>query len=584
MKRHTVYLEESVEPYLAFDEHTGDLLAYQEKMLHYVLPSQNEAFLRHIQAACVFLDTIYSLIYERACREASYGQGGTASRLSLLMNVESEVEEREVILQTLRLDQVCEVFFRWHTDFVQRGETMTGLYAVNYFLSWGCCVRAFHLVVYRDEEKLQAYAEIRAREHRYCQMVSRRENVFITDAPLIEYSISDLWNSMRIFLQSLYTYSYCKPMRSYVYALFFRYGDLLSAQQQEGEHVELDDIYDNPLFVTFHSTPQPVSLDAEEDDETLLSEAFDAYKQLGIVANEHYTIHNEFLYQGEALFYYQLRRIQLSDDLIRYHAQPGKAIRVLYPSHAKRIEWLKFATEQWCAMCVQISTDTCLRKHLIEQYTETRVDMHLYHGERERYRRQFPSATCDARAILQNIRPLAMTMVNATQHHVLRDIVVAFKNDYLDAIQQQFGTVDSVEFEKEALERGLDSWCTFTFEQEALLLTKLSTALFFDSQAVPELRAMEAAFILEELVPLQSVEEAVFLKRKSTAWPIFLKLVRLYYVVDPVSNHVFKSLFFVEAYFVWLSLCKHRGLLKKETSLHPELLAPLKKLNTMLQF
>lgn len=622
MKRHTVYFEENEEPYMAFDE-GNDVVAYQQKMLTFVVPSENEAFLKHIQGASAFLDEIYTLLYERACKKQAYMEGG-ASRLSLLMNGDkgnSDDEEREVALDILRFDQICDVFFRWHTDVVLRGETMTGMYAVNYFLTWGCFVRAFHLVVYHDEAKLLAYATKTAHKDRYCQMVNRHENVFTTDAMLVEYSIGDLWNSMRIILPSLYTYTYCKPMRAYIYALFFRYGDLLSVQQQQQQQGEtessdyLNAIFDNPLFRTIHSVPQLLGNDADEQDEIAetakrsqrqaekndeddssededgLLEAFDAYKNISIPVNKYYSIRNEFLYQGESLYYHQLRRIQISDDLIRYHTQQqaqNKAITIHYPSRTARLDFLKLATEEWCAACVAISTNTYLRKTLIEQYMGTRTEMYLYHGERERYKRQFPASTCEARDILVGIRPLAMTLINSSQHLVIRDIFVAFKTAYLEGIKQQFGNLDSAEYEKDAFEYGLDDWCTFNFEQEVLLLTKLSTTLCFDFEKVTEIKSMSASFILEELVTLQSIENSVFLKRKSKkrgkVWPIFLKLVRLYYVIDPVNDRIFKSLFFVEAYFVWIALSMHHGLLKNSSVLPPELLPPLKKLNTMLQF
>lgn len=599
---------------MAFGEN-DDIVAYQHEMLTFVVPSENEAFLKHIQAASAFLDEIYMRLYQRACKKAeNERKRGKVSRISLLLNNTGndidEDDEEDDALDAVRMDQVCGVFFRWHTDIMLRGETMTGMYAVNYFLSWGCFVRAFHLVVYGNEEKLEAYASKRARQDRYCQMVSRRENVFHTDDMLIEYSINDLWTSMRIILTSLYTYTYCKPMRAYIYALFFRYGDLLSVQQSEDL---VDAVFDNPLFRTFHSVPQLMGIDAEEqddieeakrrekalekeeDDEDALIEAFDAYKKISIPVNKSYSIQNEFLYQGEALYYHQLRRIQLSDDLIRFHSQQAtsnKALTINYPSRSKRIDFLKFATEAWCAMTVAISTDSYLRKPLIEQYTAKRIDMHLYHGERERYKRQFPESTCEARDILVGARPLAMSLINNSQHMVLRDMIVAFTKEYLVAIEHQFGGLDTAEYEKAALEYGLDDWCTFTFEQEVLLLTRLSTTLYFDFQAVPNVKKMNTCFILEELVSLQSIEESVFLKRsgdssssikRNAQWPIFLKLMRIYYVIDSVTNQVFKSLFFVEAYFVWLALCRHHGLLKSDELIHVELLPPLKKLNTMLQ-
>jgi hypothetical protein len=416
-------------------------------------------------------------------------------------------------------------------------------------------------------------------------------------------------------------------MRLYIYALFFRYGDLLSVQQ---DATIVDDVFDNPLFITFHSVPQLMGVDAEEaelaeealhrakmleqeeedggGDESAYLDEFDAYKKIGIAANRSYTINNEFLYQGEALFYHQLRRLKISGDLTRYHLEqhPEKElITINYEKHRmKRLDFIKFAMDKWCAMCASIAVDKYLRKPVIEKYTVTRVEMHLFHGERERYKRQYPESNCEANDILTAARPLVMNAINSNQKVVLADLIIAFKNEYLAGVEYQFGSILSKlpasEYEKEALEKGLDHWCTFNFEQEALLLTKLITKLFFQFHNVTEVRNMDNAFLLEELVSLERIEETVFLKRKAKlndngerkkgckVWPIFLKLIRVYYVIDKESNRVFKSLFFVEAFLVWLAISERQGLLRNgednHKAIHSELVAPLKKLNSMLQF
>jgi hypothetical protein len=103
---------------------------------------------------------------------------------------------------------------------------------------------------------------------------------------------------------------------------------------------------------------------------------------------------------------------------------------------------------------------------------------------------------------------------------------------------------------------------------------------------VKRLTKFDDAFVLEELVSLQRVEEAIFLDGKETTttktWPVFLKLMRLYYVVDTVKKKVFRSLFFVEAYFVWLCLCVRQGVLTMSV-LHPKLLDLVQKLNDLIQ-
>lgn len=618
MKRHSVYLDEEEEPYLAFEE-GDDPLVYQQQMDTFIIPSENEAFLRHIQATSAFLDRIYTMLYEREWRKKRESEGNPLS--FLMNNVESDDDEGEMqdtLLETLRLDRVCDVLFRWHTDIVARGETMTGLYAINYFLTWGSYVRAFHLFICLDEAKLEVYATKKVREHAYCQIVNQRENIFITEECFIDYRVSLLWNSMRIILPSLYNDPYSRPMRSYIYSLFFRYGDLLSLQQEEDEEHMLDDIYNNPLFVTFHSIPQLMGLDADEadaqqdaekrrlhsnraqteeeeeeeedeDDAAAMLEEFDAYKKIRIPANKSYSINNEFLYQGEGLFYYQLRRLRLSDDLIRYHgSQAEKRITINY-GKLNRLEFVKLMTEKWSVAMAAISCDTYLRQPLMEQYTAKRIDMHLYHGERERYKRQFPASTCESRDVLTGVRPQAMNFISDTQNTVLRDMFIAFKNAYLLLMDKQFSSSQTGDYEKEAIENGLLYWSTVRLEQETQLLTKLGTCLYFGLHKIPNHNMMSEAFILEEMVTLQHIEDYAFLKRRtggtSKVWPVFIKLMRFYYVIDTKSNKIFKSLFFVESYFVWLALCNHCGLFnKKESAIHPELLTTLKKLNTMIHF
>lgn len=479
---------------------------------------------------------------------------------------------------------------------------MTGLYAVSYFVSWSAFVRAFHLMICAQSEKATFYAHSTVSQHPYCEMAAKRFHVKVSDAPIIEYSVGDLWNSMRAIMGTLYIYSFSLPMRNYIYALFLRYGDLLSIQQQD-QGQDIHAIFDDPRFVSYHATPQAVNNDemesvvVEEEEEAgsddegevaedLGVEDFDAFKKLRITVNPSYSLTNEFLFEGELIFYHQLCRIQLSGDLHAMGQEASMAITIAYTPQLKRLDFLKLALEQWYLMSSELSRDTYLNKTLMEQYTKQRIAMHLYHGDKERYKRQFPTSTCEARDVLLEVRPLRMTQLNETQGLVLGDLLHAFKTEYGIALHNMahlFAETNSVE--DHALQHGYEQWVMLQYEQEALLLTKLCSALFLELQAVSTHKIMKEAFILEELVSLHDIEEVLFLKRtksKKKSCPLFVKLMRFYYVLEPRTNKLFRSLFFVEAYFVWLALALREEIVK-EQAIHGKLLLLVKKLNTLIQ-
>ena len=581
MKRHSVYFEENNEEVLVY-ESGGNLLEYEKTMHSYVIPSTSEFLLQHLASVHSFLDAVYAAFYAK--EQAMIREEGE-DRFALLFQEYDEREEeaialRDSTLELLRLDLVCLTLFRWHGDVMTReGEEMTGAYAVCYFSSWGAYTRAFHLYICSHPEKVPLYTENKASDYAYCQMASRRANLYVSEEPLIKYSMDDLWNSMFVITPTLYTYSYSPAMRNYVSALFFRYADLLASQQHEED---VDAVFDNPLFFALNEISEEEGEEEDDDEDDEYVDTFDAFKKLSIQANETYSINNTFLYEGEALFYHQLYRMRLSDDLIRFHGRPGIPIEIHYTHNMKRFAFLKVATEQWFAMAVTLSKDTYIKQTLVERYTAVRTEMHLYHGDRERYKRKFPTSAADARDILLETRPIEMSAINNSQSLVLADLLNAFKNAYCVAVE----ALQSKE-ERRVLESSDEEWAVLNYEQEALLLTKMATTLYFTQHKVSQVKGMDAAFILEELCTLQSVDERIFTKRrvgegKKAGWPTFLKLMRIYYVLDNQSNKIFKTLYFVEAFFVWLCLCRRSGIVE-EQAIHPKLLSVVKKLNDIMQ-
>lgn len=602
MKRHSVYFEEADEEILVYDGANirGSLLDYEERMHDFVLPSKSEFLLLHLYALSAFLDDIYAGLYERECLKKRY-EG--EDRFAFLNEEYDDEHEERIEARNAELDQLClrlsrisDTVLRWHGDVMTReGEAMTGAYAVSYFSSWAAYTRTFHLLVGSKPDKLELYAYKTANEHAYAQMVSKRKNVVVDKERIIEYTIEDIWNSTRIITPTFYIYNYSPSMHVYINALFFRYADLLSSQQDADS---VDKVFNNPLFYTSYEQGEDDMLSSieseegaeeEEDDDEIIGDTFDAFKKLSIKANDSYSIQNEFLYEGEALFYHQLYRMQISVDLIRYHQMQPKPITIRYDKTITRVAILKKGLTQWYEMCVDVSKDTFLKQQLAQLYSNLRPCMHLCHGDRERFKRQFPNAHNTPSSILMETHPVEMTAINNTAKKVLGDLLTVFVKEYTAAFNNLSSSADgTTAFEESVFENGNEEWAMASFEQEVLLLTKLSTSLYFSLKKVTEHRTMDDAFILEELTTLQSIEERLFLKRNNTkntkkkTWPIFLKLMRIYYVMDTETDSVFKSLFFVEAYIVWLCLSLKKELIS-EVHIHPKFLVMVKILNARIQ-
>lgn len=636
-----VYFLEAEEECLVFvDDH---LLEYQEEMPDALLPEKNEALLRHLTHLMSFLDAVYQLFYqkewliraneqkrqEHPSRESDDDdddeEDGHSSELTsdtstsskskrrkkrrdfnLLFETydeeeeaKNEAEERRIasILNRLALGKINETVFQWHIDIMQRGEQMTGLYATCYFLSWSAFARTFHLSVYTKEEKLYHYTSKSGPTDPFCSLVSKRENVIITPKEIIDYSVNDLWDSACTIRPALYGYIFCLPMKDYVYALFFRYCDLLSIIQQGGG----DDgaIFDNPLFIEENVGKEVDDIETgeEEEEDEDVEEMFDAFKRVNINTDAGYSIQTDFLFEGEMLFYYQLHRIHLSSRLQALYET--RALYLSYGTSGRRIEWLQAVTKGWFESMDVLAKHEFLRSHVIEAFQRDVFEIQLHHGERECYRRKFPESMCEARDVLDDCRTSVLTMVTETVRTTLHDILVR----YCATVCENLKTLDKVvapntecdAFEKIVLNEGTDAWPLLTHEKECLLLTRVATMLWLNSEQVKNMKRVAQSFLLEELYSLDALESLIFDQFSAEATkkkhiPVFVKLMRLYYVIVIIPNdkgirqcRLFKSVFFIEAYFVWLALCVSTEVFV-DAQLQPNTQKLVSHFNKLIQF
>jgi hypothetical protein len=582
-----------------------DLLDYQKKMPHALLPEKNEALLRHLTHLMAFLDAVYQLFYHKEWlvlanqrRQKSEesddddgddGVGIVSSETtsisskkkkrrnfnSLFETYDEQVEANNIaeerrttfILDNLALGMINETVFQWHVNIMQRGDAMTGMYATCYFYSWSAFARTFHLTIYSKEEKLYRYTSRCGLTDPFCSLVSKHENVVVTKKEIINYSVNDLWDSACIIRPALYSYIFCLPMKDYVYTLFFRYCDLLSLiqQQQQEEHQETNEaIFDNPLFVEVNTRDR----DEEEEDEDV-EEMYDAFKRVNLNTDTNYSIQTDFLFEGEMLFYYQLHRIHLSDRLQTLYET--RALTLSSGTSGRRMAWLQVATKGWLDSMVMLAKHAFLRSHVIEAFQHDVYEIQLHHGERECYRRKNTESMCEARDVLDDCRTSVLHTVTETVRTTLEDVLTGYATTVIDNLKK-LDKVVAPDTECDALEKiilneGTDAWPLLTHEKECVLLTRVSTILWLDSEQVKDMERVDRSLLLEELHSLDPLESLIFdqftaIEQTNKHIPIFVKLMRLYYVIVVVPGkggvlqcRLFKSVFFIEAYFVWLALC-----------------------------
>jgi hypothetical protein len=363
-----------------------------------------------------------------------------------------------------------------------------------------------------DSEVYGALRQFRAEDYPFCMMVSREENVTISSRPIIEYSVKEVRNSVRLIMSSLYRHPYTTAMKNYFYALFFRYCDLFSSQQSD-----LRRVLDNPLYYSLIPTNVMDEEEEEEDDEE-----YDAYKRITLPLDEVYQLKSEYLFEGELLFSRQLRRMMLSNQLIQQ--SETNPLILTNPINDVTMQKCSLAImETFCELVIHKE----LKKFINEDFKRSIISLYMFHGETERFVRQWPSSASQPGDVLAITRPNDLLQANNIQKMNLADILKAGE----------------------------------LYTKEIVFITKCITHRWISYESKENnAHRIDAAFMIEQLVTLDDIDEVL----DSEGLPCLLSLIQTYYVV--YRGAVYKTIEFIEAYMIWLSiLIKKEGVLTEKT-------------------
>lgn len=463
-----------------------------------------------------------------------------------------------------RINKLPAKLLDWYLDVRSRRDNP--LYRMNRLCYWVGYVRAFWLAITRGHPDLyRLYRQGTTASFDYCALVSGRYNIVVSDEPLGAYSINDMRHSIKMLINSLHTFRFGEAMKRYVHALFFRYASLVMCGSDD------ETVFDNPAFFSPIGGQQheEENRDNEKIDDLLESFAHMAIQQQGGL----YAINTSFIFDGEKLFQPHLHRLFLSGRLSR--ARLSLNLRAT-PRFVQR------CLTVWRDFTLQVAEDRRLTGEVIAQFRQKHVDMYMHHGERERYCEQFPYASNDNREVLMETRPRVLSEIAAAQEVALRALIKSY------AEQLASGEVDPPQY-----------------ELECVLLTRVTHDVWFRAEDLDRHVEMRDAFLCEELVPsLRELDERIYSAmnppppRKNQVkgtnrgkraqrlqarvpFPLLVRLMRRYYVVERTEGRVYQSDQLVEAVFVWLWLC-HRERLIPQQMFHPKTLTLLREIDGLV--
>lgn len=501
MKR--VYFNEEKEKFLAYTT----LEQYAQQCVAFVLPKDLFILLQHMTA---FMHFVEALVEKRTPEQEK--EEVSLSDLLMAMMRQDEEELAEPDPQQISLNKMLSVAWQWHMTINEMREDFTGLYARNVLLSWTAFCKLFFLVRRCDDEVYGALRQFRAEDYPFCMMVSRDENVTISSRPILAYSVKEVRNSVRLIMASLYRYPYTTAMKNYFYALFYRYCDLFTLQQ-----TDLKRVLDNPLYFSL------IELDEEQQHEED-DEDYDAYKRITVPLDAQYQLKSEYFYEGELLFARQLRRMMLSNQLIQQ--SEANPIILTNPINDEKMRQCGVAMMETFR---QLTIHKELKKFINEDFKRDLLKLYMFHGETERFVRQWPSSASEPGDVLAITRPSDLLRANQVQKMNLTDILNAG-----DA-----------------------------YANEIVFITKCINHRWISYESNESSHRIDAAFMIEQLVTLDDIDEAI---DQEAGLPILLSLIQTYYVV--YRGGVYRTVVFIEAFMIWLSILIKKERVMTEKTVH----------------
>lgn len=515
------------------------------------------------------LDAVLSYVVEARCLELPSESG---VRLQQVVDFALAVDDVFELIDAGTMSQDClemfkNVAFRWHVG-CRNGERGDMDVYTN-TVSWsslcrtylaGMCLGAHGDLGRAHGEALEDLDRC-ADEFVFMRRVSQTELTVTTDEPLSNYAVDNLWDATRTMFGITAAWPNSLEMKRYFSALFGRYCEVLTLEQDGG-------VYDSYLYCTGNVASQeglPVQGDGS--------------RQLNYLSPK-------FISDTEVLLFGLVRRFNLAKWLDMCLERVGTETAG-HPTglldHVASVQSRSAMAMRSVTNMVRAVSQGILESHITNKFSSMLASMYVECCERERFSRECPEMHSHSENILAMLRPHDFVRFAKLKRETMHDLCEQYEAHMNDVFSKRSSKCLADAFEADA-DTDTDTESTAHKREDAVTAygdleqdigggihdaepafkaaTYVCTKVWM-KRGNKASKALRKSMLFEHLHAWESIEARLnALYSGANGCPVLVSFFGWYYVFDG-SPFAMKSRCLATVYCVWMSRCLHSANLNR---------------------
>lgn len=509
-------------------------------------------------------------------------------------NVILPMDIHSLLLSVIELSEVVDVFVKnpnnqvlgsllsitwcWHQDIRYRYSKLDDeLYTYCYLLSWINLSRV--LGVKLNENHL---LNRQSNEFNFVNQISCNEMIVISDQHIGKYSIMMLWQSIVLLWPCLYKYPYSDDMRLYFNTLYLRFCNYLTNMDED------DDSY--PKYY------RSIRDEDDEDDKneyTLIdyySDKFD-YKTISLKTGNDRIFKSCFFFDTELILYHQISRISLIKRLFNEY----NIYKLEYTYTDLSILNSNLLCDRIIKMIVCFKESIIgfienefLKNDIWEDLKTNISRLYLMHGESERFMRDnhMKSNQSHSDEILNKIRTNDYQKINSLKDKIPKDFINEYTEQFQKFIESSKDIKDFCYTQNNPLFESYQQ-NDFKSEKECIYLTYLCFEKWVSLSKIKiNLKEIFYYDIITDINKIENVFDLFygFYNDNKSKIPVFITIMKHSFILDIKNKKIFHSLFFIEAFTIWIILLMKENIINKKNNNENAGLSKFKNFERFIKF
>lgn len=437
--------------------------------------------------------------------------------------------------------RIISITWCWHIGLRKRFDKIDDkLFCFNYILSWINLCRTLNCKLISIDNIDLSKSSF---EFKFIQDISHYEKIIISKEKICNYSLKLLWQSIVLLWPCLYKYPYSDDMRIYFITLYSYYCNILT--------------FKNSKF-TDNDYPKYYRIGSDSSSSSTVTNLIDAYSDkfdynnLDLDIDDNKVLKSCFIFDTELIFYHQLIRITTLNNLfnlnkqytLKYYYNDNNNNKVIMERIIKMIECFKDAI-------LSLIENQFLKTEIWEELKSNLSKLYLMHGESERFIREnfLKTKRSHPDDILNKLRQNDYQKINGLKEKIAKDFILEYTNDILNFIQLNLQSNDKLLFENYQK-------TIFKSEKEAIFLTLSCFEKWFSLLRI-DINIKNILFY-ELISDIETIEDIVdnfnSISKDNKNIPVFITIMKHSFVIDKKNKKIFHSLFFIEAFTIWIIL------------------------------